>query len=238
MQRLAAITLLGIVMISSNGCGTTYQPPVWPEGSLRFVQGTNPSLGACSVGVAAVSNVDDAQPWWAQLAIAHPQAGHSGRTSVSVRVHGGELLPVCGGLYRVVGLEPDHSDADGRPGDARGAVVFAPMPVAVAGVQLAADSLVVPVGARVGFVDPSGTPPVAQLTAELKSVSAAPQAQFETWPGSSREAASPAEVRTVEVKAGDHLQVQNRRYRVLAVQPADAARKLGGWVELTGLPVP
>ena len=233
--------VLVLVLTLAGGCEAGYQPPTWPEGSMRIRQGTVANVGACRVGNGAVSDVDASQPWVARLTVVHPQPGASGLTSVSITVREGDLLPLCGGLYPVTGIEPDRSDDDGNPADARGAVVLAPTPVAVAGVELAADSMVVPVNARVGFVAPSGTSGSAQLSAELSAVVTNPGApsiaRFETWPGVARSLAMPGDVRTVEVTAGDHLPVLHRRYRVLAIQPTERGRKLLGWVELTGLPV-
>ena len=57
----------------------------------------------------------------------------------------GDLLPICGQLRVVLGIEPDRSDEDGDPAGDRGAVVFAAEPAVVAGVALAADGLVLPV---------------------------------------------------------------------------------------------
>ena len=53
-------------------------------------------------------------------------------------------------------------------------------------------------------------------------------ARFETWPGVARSLVPAEQVRAVEVAAGDYFPVGDRRYRVLAVQPADGSRRLGG----------
>jgi hypothetical protein len=200
--------------------------PVAGARTAELRQGTTLTLGACRLGLVAVTTGSEGPA--AHIAVAHPAT----RTEVTLPVRRGQLLPACGGLHRV--REVVAGPASARPGAGSSSVVLelerAPTPA----VGFLVDSAV---------LAPGGRTQLGGATLELVSVTAGPggraRAHVESWPGRTARADARADqIRGVDLGAEDVLELAGKRHRVRSLVPPDARAGVPGWLEIESKPLP
>jgi hypothetical protein len=186
-----------------------------PAPEMVINTGTVGAIGACRVGVRSV----DAAQGTASVALMRQGVKEIDRNDYVARavVRRGNLLPVCGQLYRVLEVA----------GVGRGAIRLDARPVAVAGVDLQADGFVIPLGQ---------TGELHGLEIEVTAIENG-RAKLALWPNDyeKKDAATRQAVKTAEAFAGADLDIGGQKHRVLSVV-APNQEGLSGWLEIQAAP--